>query len=936
MWSFRILGPFLAISLSSIIALIVLLLITGRDMDHRATAASQDYLIGALEMAQRQLANDAQKMAALANSMPNPHFLQRMPHQLHQGCIWWVQQDRWQNGGCTEPPYVSAPPKSLMPLTQAQRMGLIRHQNRVWLFATQPMAKPHESLLMITPIDDELLARWATPLALKHLKITPNALDTVSTASIELHDYWGQTIGYLNYPLPLPGKGLVKAALLPLLVVIALILLIALLMARKLSQLMRSREQSEARLRQVIDLVPHMIYARNPSGQFILANQATARFFQSTPEAMLGLTAAELSSHGDILESTWATERTVIESGHALYMQEEQLPDRQGQMHQWQSSKLRFTDQAGEAAVLSIAIDVTEQRVQAQQLQLMSTALERSGSAVMLTAGSGEILYINERFTQQFGYSTDELLGQSLMELMRHYLGAEQRIQIVKTMRQKGQWRGELSVPHRRGGRFWLMVSIAPLSIEAKGTTPEHFVVVAEDITELKQAHQKMENLAFYDTLTGLENRRLFKERLQQAIRDASRYEHLSALLYLDLDRFKRINDTLGHDAGDQLLMTTAKRLKACVREADSVARLGGDEFTILLHRIRAPEVAAHVANKIIKALAAPIQLGQQNIIVTTSIGITLLPQDSDTPTGLLKNADLAMYRAKQEGRNNYQFFTPEMNTRASHLLRLETELRDALEQRHFTLHYQPQIHLKTGKVTGFEALVRWNHPQHGMIPPLDFISVAEETGQIVELGYQVLEQACREIKQLRETSQQPYYVAVNLSPRQLRDPGLVHSIAHILERTGLPAKKLELEITETALMEQIDQSLALLQDLEALGVTLSIDDFGTGYSSLSYLKQLPVHSLKIDRSFVRDIPTDPDDMAIIAAVTAMAQKLNIEVVAEGLETEQQFHYLRHNHCTLVQGYLFSPPVPFDQLKATCIEIQQTLTDMNRAEVQLN
>ena len=451
------------------------------------------------------------------------------------------------------------------------------------------------------------------------------------------------------------------------------------------------------------------------------------------------------------------------------------------------------------------------------------------------------------------------------------------------------------------------------------------------DISELKAAQIQMETLAFYDPLTGLANRRLFRNRLEKAVKAVQRSDTSMALMFLDMDQFKRVNDTLGHDAGDILLKEVANRLSAVVRENDTVSRIGGDEFTILLTDVHHTSDVLIVAEKLLRTLARPIRIKGQDIVTTVSIGITLTPDDSTDPNTLMKNADLAMYRAKELGRNNFQFFSEDMNRSILEHLALEKEIGEALSREQFSLVFQPKISLFDFRVTGIETLLRWHHPEKGMIPPDRFIPVAEETGQILEIGSWVLEQSCRQISSLIRSKVLPQTakVAVNLSARQFNDPKLLQRIKNVLEITKIPPRCLELELTESTLMADVESAIATMQAIKKIGVAIAIDDFGTGYSSLSYIKRFPIDVLKVDRSFVMDIPEDKNDMAITAAVIAMAHKLSMTVVAEGVETEEQLHFLRRNNCDEGQGYLFSRPLSLAQLHQFLTDHQKQLQNQN-------
>lgn len=446
-----------------------------------------------------------------------------------------------------------------------------------------------------------------------------------------------------------------------------------------------------------------------------------------------------------------------------------------------------------------------------------------------------------------------------------------------------------------------------------------------QDITERRQAEDQIRFLAYYDNLTQLPNRLLFRERLDYALTRARRETTQVAILFLDLDRFKQINDTLGHSTGDSLLEAVATRLQECVRGIDPVtrnvpvethntlARLGGDEFIIALGDITQIEDAAKVARRILTALKDPFRLDNNEVFVSSSIGISVFPDDGDNAEALLMNADAAMYHAKDEGRNNYQFYNTSMNEAAFAKLSLENDLRKAVERNELVLYYQPQIDIRSGNIISMEALLRWQHPERGLISPMEFIPLAEETGLIVPIGAWVLQAACVQTKAWHDAGHTMLSVAVNLSGRQFRENGLIQMVEQVLNDSGLDPEHLELEITESIIMQNAESTINTLNDLKAMGVKLSIDDFGTGYSSLSYLKRFPIDTLKIDRSFVRDITNEEEDEAITKAIIVMAQSLKLSVVAEGVETEQQLAILRKQGCPITQGYLFSKPIPAEQ-----------------------
>ncbi len=442
---------------------------------------------------------------------------------------------------------------------------------------------------------------------------------------------------------------------------------------------------------------------------------------------------------------------------------------------------------------------------------------------------------------------------------------------------------------------------------------------------ESQQRAQTLEYMALYDHLTGLANRRLFLDHLTQAAHEYERSQEKFAILFFDLDHFKRVNDSFGHDVGDELLKQVAQRLSANTRATDTVARLSGDEFTVLLQHIDNAEMLLHMVEKIRQALQIPVAVAASQILVTPSIGIALAPDNGLNPDQLLRNADVAMYEAKRSGGNSYYFFTEEINAKASQLLRLESELREALDKQQFFLLYQPLVDLFSMQIIGLEALVRWQHPEDGVVRPDKFIGIMENSGMIIELGAQVIAQACRDLAQLRNYKSS-FSISVNLSPRQLHDDSLIETLEWQLRSNDVDPRRLKLEITENSLIEDVEENMLILNQLKEMGLSLSIDDFGTGYSSLSYLKMLPVDELKVDRGFINDITVDRDDREITAAVIAMAHKLQLKVVAEGIETAEQLDFLRRNHCDTGQGYLFSKPVALDVIQRM---LQQGITPLH-------
>ena len=556
-----------------------------------------------------------------------------------------------------------------------------------------------------------------------------------------------------------------------------------------------------------------------------------------------------------------------------------------------------------------LVVDVTDDLKRDLELKKMFQAVESSGSAVVITDHNGHIEYANSRFTDITGYIPDEVLGKTPAILRSENTPDSTYKELWGSLAAGQKWRGSLYNRRKNGTHYWALQSISPIHDEHGDLV--NIVSVSEDITAMKEHERQMEQLAYFDPLTQLGNRRNFREKLDQVI--CMPGEQYQALLLLDLDGFKQINDTMGHEAGDNLLITIASRLKFAIESPSTVYRLGGDEFTVILRNVPSIDALRTRTQEMLDLLAQPIRLGTREISVTVSIGITLIHIDSPDGSSLLRNADLAMYAAKEKGRSTYQFYEPEMNIAARRSMTLELDLRIALEQSQFHLMYQPQVSLETGQVLGMEALIRWRHPQNGMISPAEFIPKAEETGLIVPMGRWVLEEACRAAKQIQDLGLPPIKVAVNLSARQF-DTALVKTVTEVLEETGLAARYLELEITEGVLMDNLQLAMGTLQQLQNMGITLAIDDFGTGYSSLSYLKKMPVDILKIDRSFVQDIPHDQDDVAITTTIISMASRLGLNVIAEGIETREQLEFLQQHTCVTGQGFLFSPPIQLTDL----------------------
>jgi diguanylate cyclase (GGDEF)-like protein/PAS domain S-box-containing protein len=562
-------------------------------------------------------------------------------------------------------------------------------------------------------------------------------------------------------------------------------------------------------------------------------------------------------------------------------------------------------------AIEGIVEDITA-RVESEQAlreaerryrSLFDNAIE----GIFRTTPDGRYLDANPALARIYGFATPEDLVASLRDIKSQlYVDPGRREEFMRIVKARGELSGfESRVYRKNGDAIWISEN-ARAVFDDEGRVL-HYEGTVEDITERRQNQARIEQQANYDSLTGLANRSLLNDRLQQAIYSAASYGARLAVVFVDLDRFKYVNDTLGHDVGDRLLQVMAERLTSTVAESDTVARLGGDEFVLLLHGQAGPDTVATVLEQLLPKIAAPLRYGQSDLEVTCSVGVALYPDDGSDPATLLKHADSAMYRAKEQGRNNFQFFTEELNRAIKERFDLENQLRRALERGQFELHYQPRVDLTTRSIIGAEALIRWHLPGRGMVSPATFIPVAEEIGLIGQISDWVLATACAQNKRWFDAGL-PCVVSVNVSPQQFRGDGLVPSIAGALSDTGLDPRLLEIEITESTAMHAGERMVEMLHALKKFGVHIAVDDFGTGYSSLSYLKRFPVDRLKIDRSFVQHI-ADADDAVIVRAIIALGHNLGLKVLAEGVETEEQIEFLRANGCDELQGYYISKPV---------------------------
>ena len=674
----------------------------------------------------------------------------------------------------------------------------------------------------------------------------------------------------------------------------------------------RNIEADLIRFRAAMDASADAIFITDfETMRYLDINDTACRMLGYSRDEMLGMGAQDLNPRTDLplVREFFNKVRAHGEGSGGLGSDLRQLRRKDG--HLVPVEVYRRYLKSGEADIIvSVARDVTERNLAEEALQLRKLAIEASVNAIVITnhlLPDQPIEYVNPAFERMTGYSSGEVLGRNC----RFLQGSDRdqsEIEILRVAIREGrEGRAVLRNYRRDGDPFWAELSISPLR-DANGQV-SHYVGVLSDITEARNVREQLEHQASHDVLTGLPNRSLLIDRLHQAIARAHRYQTVIAVAFVDLDNFKFINDSLGHGAGDQVLRSTAERLKSCLREEDTVARHGGDEFVLLLNDQNGRESVTQVVRRVIDKLSQSVVADGQEIATTCSIGVSLYPEDATEAAGLLKSADAAMYRAKQQGKNSFKFYTADMGTHLGERLKLETQLRRALENEEFVLYYQPKIDLRTGLIYGLEALMRWQHPQDGLVSPARFIGIAEDTGLIIPMGEWVVRTACAQARAWRDAGLPSMLLSVNISARQFKRGDLVQIVSRALSDTGLPAQNLELELTESLVMENAQEIIEMLNALKQLGISLSVDDFGTGYSSLSYLKRFPVDRLKIDQSFVRDIDVDPDDAAIARAIIQLGHSLDLRVTAEGVETAGQLRFLREHGCDEVQGFLFSRPV---------------------------
>lgn len=650
-------------------------------------------------------------------------------------------------------------------------------------------------------------------------------------------------------------------------------------------------------------ILPITLWVLNNKGKFTLSEGKGLQTLGSEPDQVIGqsvfdvyknipaiLNAAETALNGE-------EANTVFEINHRLY---------QAFLNPVKDTQANVTN------VIVIVNDFTELAQAEQQMRILSCALEQASDMVLVTDIKGVIEYVNPAFEVITGYTREEVIGKKPSILRSGKMESEVYHDLWETLL-RGDSFSEVFINQRKDGSiFYEEKTISPVVGPDNNIT--HFVATGKDISERMRTQERLHYMAHHDTLTKLPNRTLFLDRLRQAMARARWHNRLIAILFVDVDRFKSINEKLGHDAGDQILIQLTKRLSQSTRAGDTIARFGGDEFAILLDDIASEKDVSQLAKKLLDTLAPPFVLEGKEMIISASIGVSIFPSDGEDEDELLRNADVAMYRAKDLGRNNYQFYSNEMSARAFEQLTLENSLRHALKRQEFFLLYQPQVDLTTGEIVGVEALLRWQHPDLGIILPTEFVTLLEETGLIVPVGNWVLETACLQAVQWHQAGFKQLKLSVNLSGRQFNNPNIIKSFQEVIEESTIDPSLLELELTETMLMRNASKTISALNSLHHLGIEIAVDDFGTGYSSLNYLRRFPISTLKIDRSFIRDVADDVDDAAIATAIIVMAQSLNLRVIAEGVETDAQKSFLQEHHCHLIQGDWFSIPVDAESM----------------------
>lgn len=665
-------------------------------------------------------------------------------------------------------------------------------------------------------------------------------------------------------------------------------------------------ERTEEKYKSIFENSIDGIYQVDNSGEFLIVNPAIAK--------MLGFRSGEdlIENISNVKEMYHSPERhkqllIELEKEDSLWDFESQVRSSNGSFI-WIAENIRkiFDENGIIIGYESISSDITVRRQVEDRLKLVAKVFKHSVEGIIITDDETRVLEVNDAFTEITGYPAQETIFKTPHILFSGWQDKTFYNELWDQVEKDGVWQGEIKDRRKNGEIYVQWLTICAVKNEEDVIT--NYIGIFSDITEKKYNEKQIHKLAYYDVLTSLPNRSLFNDRLMHSIDKAGRTNEILAVLFIDLDNFKYINDTLGHYIGDKFLQMVSERLLAVVRKEDTVARLGGDEFTIILETIINIDDAGVIAEKIIKNLSKPFVLAKQEVFSGASIGISIFPNDSTEHQALIKNADTAMYHVKETGKNDFRYFTEEMNFKASETLKLSTGLRHAIENNEFVMHYQPQVNLKDQTIIGLEALIRWNHKSRGMILPGQFIPFAEKSNLIQLIGDWVLKTACEQYMHWQKSKFKPLKIAINLSAKQLRLKNLTETISNIINDTGINPSLLELELTESAVMFNAEEAMKIMQKIKELGISIAIDDFGTGYSSLNYLKRFPIDKIKIDYSFIKDIKTDANNRAITKTIIDLAHNLNMKVIAEGVENEDQRDFLIENGCDEAQGYFYYKP----------------------------
>lgn len=676
-------------------------------------------------------------------------------------------------------------------------------------------------------------------------------------------------------------------------------------------QVEEALEAQKALLFDIVDNAPSLIYVYDTEGKLRLCNRMFEQAAGFTFQEMEGKTRESYlpSAEATILRKN---DKKVLASGSSLRF--EDRIKQQGMAHTYLTTKCILRGFNGDATgVLGISTDITEIKQNSEQLRLAGVVLDNTADGVIITNARGVILSVNAAFVKISGFSVEESIGLKPNVLMSEMQNNAFYREILKSLKISGLWRGELWNRRKNGELYpqWLTIN----KVFDETGKINNYVGVFSDISAINHSRSELERVSHYDPVTTLPNRSLFYERLQHSLDLSLSYDQSLAVVVLDLDGFKTVNDSLGHSLGDLLLQQAAARFLSCVRSEDTVSRLGGDEFALILNNLTHPTDAIIVAKKLLTSLQEPFDLKGTSTLLTASIGISVAPHDSETPEQLLRQADTAMYGAKEGGRNDYRFYQPEMTLRAQERLSSERFLRRAVLNHEFEVWYQPKINLRDNVIAGAEALVRWRDPTHGLVSPAEFIPLAETTGLIIQIGEQVIDIVCRDIRRWTDRKIQHGVIAVNVAALQIDRSDFVETVRSALDEYDLAAEVLEVEVTESLMMSSPEHSRDILSTLQSLGITTAIDDFGTGYSSLAYLKLLPINNLKIDRTFISDLPHDPRGVAITKTIVELGHALGFKIIAEGVETAEQNRFLTDIGCDQGQGYLYAHPMPVNDFE---------------------